>query len=194
MPGLPDHHHPVGRDANRGDGRIHRTGRAPPGGQSGQPAAGACGAASGGNRDIGKDKHLTAGGGRIEGMLRGSRTSPRRLPAGGRGRSLMQALVTSGVRDEAGSPRRPHCRIVWSGGNRQTSHSIAGRSGAGERQSVAPASDSSRDCRLPTRRMTSANGMQSSSITPPMRRKLALTPKRSAIVPIIGGTTIDVNR
>jgi hypothetical protein len=105
-----------------------------------------------------------------------------------------QALVTSGARDEAGSPRRPHCRIVWRGRNRQTSHSIAGRSGAGEYQSVAPASDSPRDCRLPTRRMISATAMQSSSITPPMRRKLALVPKRSAIVPIIGGTTIDVNR
>jgi len=105
-----------------------------------------------------------------------------------------QSLVTSGVRGVARSPRRPQCRFVWMGWNRQTSHSIAGRSGAGERQSVAPASDSSRDRRLPTRRMISATEMQSSSINPPMRRKLALTPKRSAIVPIIGGTTIDVNR
>jgi len=80
-PGVPDHHHSAGRDANRGDGRIRRTGRAPFGGQSGQPAAGACGAASHRNRDIGKDEHLTGGGGRIVGMSRGSRTSPSRLPA-----------------------------------------------------------------------------------------------------------------
>jgi hypothetical protein len=43
--------------------------------QSGQPAAGAGGAASNRNRDIGKDKQLTAGGGCIEGMSRRSRTS-----------------------------------------------------------------------------------------------------------------------
>ena len=71
------------------------------------------------------------------------------------------------------------------------SHSIAGRSGAGAGQSVAPASDSSSVRRLPTRRMISAIEMQSSSINPPMRRKLALTPKWSAIVPMTGGTTID---
>jgi len=54
--GAPDHQHSAGRDGNRGDGQIRRTGRAPPGGQSGQPAAGACGVASGGNRDIGEEK------------------------------------------------------------------------------------------------------------------------------------------
>jgi hypothetical protein len=56
------------------------------------------------------------------------------------------------------------------------SYSIAGRSSAGEGQSVAPASDSSRDRRLPTRRTISANGMQSGSMNPPRIRKLSLTP------------------
>ena len=71
--------------------------------------------------------------------------------------------------------------------------SVAGPS-VGKGQSVAPASGASRECRLPTRRMISAIGMQSSSMNAPRTRKLSLTPELSAIAPMSGGTTIEVNR